>query len=295
MNKLSTEKRIQILSMLVEGSSLRSISRVVDVSINTVFKLLVDAGTVCSAYHDERVRGITAKRVECDEIWSFCGSKERNVTPENKGVLGYGDVWTWTAIDVNSKLICSYLAGGRDAEYALAFMDDLASRLVNRVQLTTDGQKVYLTAVEESFGGDVDYAMLVKTYGSAPDTGPAHRYSAGQCTDIQKRKIVGNLAIQDAATSYVEHQNLTMRMSMRRFTRLTNEFSKKLENHIHVLALYFMVYNFVRIHKTLKTTPAVQAGITDRLWSMEDIAALVEANEKPAKRGPYKKKFEISN
>jgi IS1 family transposase len=277
MNKLSTEKRIQILSMLAEGSSLRSISRVVDVSINTVSKLLVDAGTVCSAYHDERVRGITAKRVQCDEIWSFCGSKERNVASQNKGVLDYGDVWTWTAIDADSKLICSYLAGGRDAEYALAFMDDLASRLANRVQLTTDGHKAYLTAVEESFSGDVDYAMLVKMYGPTPDNGPAHRYRPGECTGIQKRKIVGNPAIQDVSTSYLERQNLTMRMSMRRFTRLTNGFSKKLENHIHALALYFMVYNFVRIHKNLKTTPALQAGIADRLWSMEDIAALVEA------------------
>lgn len=294
MNKLSTEKRIQILSMLVEGSSLRAISRVVDVSINTVSKLLVDAGTVCSAYHDEHVRGIAAKRIQCDEIWSFCGSKERNVAPENKGVLGYGDVWTWTAIDADSKLICAYLAGGRDAEYALAFMDDLASRLANRVQLTTDGHKAYLQAVEESFGADIDYAMLVKMYGPSPDCGPARRYSPAECTGIQKRKIVGNPAIQDVSTSFVERQNLTMRMSMRRFTRLTNAFSKKLENHIHALALYFMAYNFVRIHKTLKTTPALQSGITDRLWSMADIAALVEANEKPVKRGPYKKR-EISN
>ena len=296
MNRLSSEKRVQILSMLVEGSSMRSISRVVDVSINTVAKLLVYAGAVCSAFHDDNVRGINAKRVQCDEIWSFCGSKERNVAPENKGVLGYGDVWTWTAIDADSKLICAYLAGGRDAEYALSFTDDLASRLANRVQLTTDGHKAYLSAVEESFGADVEYAMLVKLYGPSPDTGPARRYSPAECTGTQKRRIVGNPAVKDVSTSYVERQNLTMRMSMRRFTRLTNAFSKKLENHIHALALYFIVYNFVRIHKTLKTTPALQSGITDRLWSMEDIAKLIEANETPKKRGPYKKhEARISN
>jgi len=290
MNKLPAEKRVQILQMLVEGSSLRSISRVVDVSINTVSKLLVDAGKVCAAYHEDNVRGINARRIQCDEIWSFCGSKEKNVAPENKGVLGYGDVWTWTAIDADSKLICSYLAGGRDAEYALAFMDDLASRLTNRVQLTTDGHRAYLDAVEESFGGDVDYAMLIKLYGPSPNQGAATRYSPADCIGIEKRRIIGNPAIGDVSTSYVERQNLTMRMSMRRFTRLTNAFSKKLENHIHALALYFMHYNFCRIHKTLKTTPALQAGITDRLWSMADIAALIEANEQPAKRGPYKKK-----
>lgn len=295
MNKLSIDKRIQILSMLVEGSSLRSISRVVDVSINTVSKLLVDAGKVCANFHDDNVRGIKAERVQCDEIWSFCGSKERNVAPENKGVLGYGDVWTWTAIDADSKLICAYLAGGRDAEYALAFMDDLSGRLANRVQLTTDGHRAYLSAVEESFGANIDYAMLIKLYGEAPGNGPERRYSPAQCIGAEKRRVVGNPVVGDVSTSYVERQNLTMRMSMRRFTRLTNAFSKKLENHIHALALYFMVYNFVRIHKTLKTTPALQAGITDRLWSMADIAALIEANEQPKKRGPYKKRAHISD
>jgi IS1 family transposase len=217
------------------------------------------------------------------------------VSPENKGVLGYGDVWTWTAIDADSKLICSYLAGGRDIEYAVAFIDDLKGRLANRVQLTTDGHRAYLQAVDKAFGMDVDYAMLVKLYGEAPGNGPERRYSPAQCIGAEKRRIIGNPRVGDPSTSYVERQNLTMRMSMRRFTRLTNAFSKKLENHIHALALYFMVYNFVRIHKTIKTTPAMQAGISDHLWSMEDIAKLIEANEQPKKRGPYKKRAQISD
>ncbi len=289
MNKLTTEKRVQILSMLVEGSSMRSISRVVDVSINTVTKLLIDAGNACAAFHDTNVRGIKAKRVQCDEIWAFCGSKEKNVAKENKGTLGHGDVWTWTAIDADSKLICGYLAGKRDAQYASVFMMDLASRIEGRIQLTTDGHKPYLQAVEGAFGYQVDYAQLVKIYGPPVGYGAERRYSPADFVKADKTPIVGSPRFEHISTSFVERQNLTMRMSMRRFTRLTNAFSKKLENHIHALAIYFMVYNFVRIHKTLKTTPALQAGITDKLWSMADIAALVEASEPaPAKRGPYK-------
>lgn len=274
---------------------MRSISRVADVSINTVTKLLVDAGNACAAFHDENVRGIKAKRIECDEIWSFCGSKQKNVAEENRDTLGYGDVWTWTAIDPDSKLICGYLAGKRDAQYANAFMLDLASRLDTRVQLTTDGHKAYLEAVEGAFGMDVDYAQLVKIYGTPIGQGAERRYSAADFVRADKTRIVGNPNVKHVSTSIVERQNLTMRMSMRRFTRLTNGFSKKIENHIHALALYFMVYNFVRIHKSLKTTPALQVGITDKLWSMTDIAELIEARQPaPAKRGVYKKR-EISN
>ena len=284
------EKRIQILSMLVEGSSMRSISRIADVSINTITKLLVDAGKVCAALHDERVRGIKAKRIECDEIWSFCGSKQKNVADENKGVLGHGDVWTWTAIDPDSKLICGYLAGKRDAQYAHAFMLDLASRLDARIQLTTDGNRAYLEAVENAFGSAIDYAQLVKIYGVPIGAGAERRYSPADFIRADKTRVSGNPDWARISTSIVERQNLTMRMSMRRFTRLTNGFSKKIENHIHALALYFAVYNFVRIHKTLKITPAMQAGITDRLWSMADIADLIAQNAKPSKRGPYKKR-----
>ena len=294
MNKLPLQTRIQILSMLVEGSSMRSISRVVDVSPNTVNKLLIDAGNACYKYHDAHVRGLNSKRVECDEIWSFCGSKEKNVAPEQKGDYGIGDVWVWTAIDADSKLICGYLAGKRDAQYANAFMLDLASRLNSRVQLTTDGHKPYLKAVEGAFGFQVDYAMLVKTYGAPIGHGAERRYSCADFVKADKIAITGSPRFEKVSTSYVERQNLSMRMSMRRFTRLTNAFSKKMENHVHSLALYFMVYNFVRIHKSLKTTPALQAGITDKLWSMADVATLVEANAPPpAKRGPYKPR--ISN
>lgn len=271
------------------GGLFHAISRVADVSINTVTKLLVDAGNACAAFHDANVRGIKAKRVQCDEIWAFCGSKEKNVAKEHKGELGYGDVWTWTAIDADSKLICGYLAGKRDAQYAEAFVLDLASRLDGRVQMTTDGLKVYLDAVKGAFGYQIDYPQLVKIYGPPIGRGAERRYSPADFVKADKTLITGSPRFEHVSTSFVERQNLTMRMSMRRFTRLTNGFSKKLENHIHALAIYFHVYNFVRIHKTLKTTPALQAGITDKLWSMADVAALVEANESaPAKRGPYK-------
>lgn len=289
MNKLPIEKRIQILSMLVEGSSMRSISRVVDVSINTVSKLLIDAGNACAKHHDETVRSVRAQRIQCDEIWSCCQSKEKNVAPTNKGVLGHGDVWTWTGIDADSKLICSYFVGDCGSRTAHVFMCDLADRLVDRVQLTTDGHAVYAKAVESAFGGDIDCTVLVKIFGQTAEG--QRRYSPPECIGTERRRINGNSDPKHVSTGYDERQNLAMRMSMRRFTRMTNAFSKKIENHICALALYFTVYNFVRIHETLKTTPAMQAGVADRLWSMADVVALVEANEPlPKKRGPYRKR-----
>lgn len=296
MNKLPLAKRVQILSMLCEGSSMRSISRVVDVSINTVSKLLVDAGKACAAFHDERVRGVTSKRIQCDEIWSFTYAKQKNVASAKAAPEEAGDTWTWTALDADSKLILSWLVGGRDSEYAMAFMDDLRSRLANRVQLTTDGHRAYLEAVEGAFGGDIDYAMLVKLYGAAPESFKG-RYSPAECIGARKERIEGNPDKAHVSTSYVERQNLTMRMQMRRFTRLTNGFSKKFENHMHMVAVYTVWYNFVKMHKTLRMTPAMASGVSDRLWSMEDLAVMVdEAAPKLGKRGLYKKRGkEISN
>lgn len=290
MNKLSFAKRVQILSMLCEGSSMRSISRVADVSINTVAKLLVDAGKACATFHDETVRGVTSKRIQCDEIWSFTYAKAKNVATAKAAPEEAGDTWTWTALDADSKLIVSWLVGGRDGEYAMAFMDDLRSRLANRVQLTTDGHKAYLEAVEGAFGGDIDYAMLVKLYGAAPESFKG-RYSPAECIGARKDRIEGTPDKEHVSTSYVERQNLTMRMHMRRFTRLTNAFSKKFENHAHMVALYTVWYNFVKMHKTLRMTPAMAAGVTDRLWSMEDVAAIIEsAAPKAGKRGPYRER-----
>lgn len=295
MNKLDTKTRAQILNMLVEGSSMRSIARVVDVSFNTVAKLLEEAGAVCDTFHADHVRGVQAKRVQCDEIWSFCYAKEKNVATAKAAPDGAGDVWTWTAIDGDSKLIVSWLAGGRDGEYAQAFMNDVASRLATRVQMTTDGHKAYLEAVEGAFGADIDYAQLIKMFGAVPESAKG-RYSPAECTGIKKVKVEGKPDEKHISTSYVERQNLTMRMSMRRFTRLTNGFSKKLENHCHALALYFVHYNFMRIHKTLRVTPAMAAGLTDRVWDWSGIIAILDAQQEPKKRGPYKKRGEeISN
>ncbi len=268
---------------------MRSISRVADVSINTVSKLLVEAGEACLAIHDETVRNVKASRIQCDEIWSFCHAKEKNIATAKAAPKGAGDVWTWTAIDADTKLIVSYFVGDRGGESAMILMDDLCARLANRVQLTTDGHRAYLEAVEGAFGADVDYAQLVKLYG-ATITAPG-RYSPAECTGIKKIRREGNPDFAHVSTSYVERQNLTMRMSMRRFTRLTNAFSKKLDNHIHALALYFAFYNFCRIHKTLRVSPAMAAGITDRLWSLEDIVAKIDAMAPaPTARGPYKKR-----
>ncbi len=289
MNKLPLAKRIQILAMLCEGFSMRSISRVADVSINTVSKLLVEAGEAALVIHDEMVRNVKASRIQCDEIWSFCHAKQKNVTAAKAAPEGAGDVWTWTAIDADTKLIVSFYVGDRSGESAMVLMDDLRARLANRVQLTTDGHKAYLEAVEGAFGADVDFAQLVKLYG--PTITAPGRYSPAECTGIKKISREGNPDFAHISTSFVERQNLTMRMSMRRFTRLTNAFSKKLDNHIHALALYFVFYNFTRIHKTLRMSPAMAAGITDRLWSLEDVVAKIDAMAPASKpRGPYQKR-----
>jgi IS1 family transposase len=276
MNKLPLSKRVQILQMLCEGASMRAISRVADVSINTVTKLLVDAGKACADYQDKTLRNLPCRRVQADEIWSFCYSKQKNTPEDKKGRFGYGDVWTWTAIDADTKLIISWLVADRGAKAAMEFIDDLSQRLSNKIQLTTDGHKMYLEAVESAFGGEIDYAMLVKIYGSNPES--QKRYSPPECIGAERSVICGNPDQEHISTSYAERQNLTMRMNMRRFTRLTNGFSKKVENHCHALALYFMVYNFVRIHKSLRVTPAMSAGVTDRLWTMEDVVNLIDGN-----------------
>jgi IS1 family transposase len=289
MNKLPLATRAKVLELLCEGMSMRAIERVVGCSINTVDKVLREAGEAALEYHDKHVRGVTASRIQCDEVWSFVHAKAKNApTSKRAGDPTIGDCWTWTAIDADSKLLVSYLVGGRDAEYALMLMDDLRGRLANRVQLTTDGHRAYLQAVEEAFGADVDYGMLVKLYGQETGgQGHERKYSPSECVGARKDTITGSPDPKHVSTSYVERANLTMRMSMRRFTRLTNAFSKKLENHAHMVALYALWYNFVRQHKTLRMSPVMAAGIENRLWSMEEVAALCEPKA-PATRGSYK-------
>lgn len=269
---------------------MRSISRVCDVSINTVAKLLEDAGKACMAFHDEHVRGVEAKRVQVDEIWSFTYAKQKNVATAKAAPDGAGDTWTWTALDADSKLIVQWFVGARDGYTAKLFIEDLATRLANRVQLTSDGLKAYLEAVEGAFGADVDYAQLVKLYGDAPESAKG-RYSPAECTGIKKTVVEGNPDEKHISTSYVERQNLTMRMHMRRFTRLTNAFSKRFESHVNMVALYTVWYNWVRIHKTLKVTPAMAAGITEKLMGFEDIVALIDAAApKPGRPKTYRKR-----
>src|SRR5688572_946043 len=291
MRKLPSTDRARILHLLCEGMSIRAISRLTGASKNTVAKLLVDAGQACMAYHDQFVRRVKASRVQVDEIWTFTYAKQKNVAAAKAAPDGAGDTWTWTALDADSKLMVSYLVGCRDADCALDFMHDLRSRLANRVQLTTDGLVTYLTAVEDAFGDDVDYAQLVKIYGEPRfGTGPERRYSPGECCATKKHRVTGSPDPSQVCTSFVERNNLTMRMHMRRFTRLTNAFSKKIENHAYAVALHMMYYNFVRIHKTLRVTPAMAAGVTETLWDIADIVKLVEANDPtPGPRGPYKK------
>ena len=292
MNKLSVTKRAQILTMLVEGMSLRAISRVTDTSINTISHLLIDAGEACSAYHDETVHLVRAKRVQVDEIWSFTYAKQKNVAMAKSAPEEAGDTWTWTAIDADSKLVVSWLVGPRDAGSAFTFVSDLSDRLATRVQLTSDGLRLYVDAVEDAFGADIDFAQLIKLYGATQET--ETRYSPAQCQGTISKPITGHPDPKHVSTSYVERQNLTMRMSMRRFIRLTNAFSKKLLNHMHHVSLYFVHYNFCRVHKTLRMSPAMAAGVTDILRDAEWIVGLIdERAAKPGPRGPYKKR--ISN
>ena len=290
MKKLAPADRARIIHLLCEGSSIRAVTRLTGASKNTVIKLMIDAGRACAIYHDEHVRDLTAKRVQVDEIWSFTYAKQKNVAEAKTAPYGAGDTWTWTAIDADSKLIISWFVGDRDSECGSWFMKDVARRLSNRVQLTSDGHKAYLDAVDAGFAGDVDYAMLIKIYGEPSHSREAsRRYSPADCVGTRTDTITGNPDPKHISTSYAERANLTMRMHMRRFTRLTNAFSKKIENHAHSMALFTTYYNFVRIHKTLRVTPAMAAGVTDKLWEVSDIVALLEAIEpKPGKRGPYK-------
>jgi IS1 family transposase len=277
-NVLSPEKRAQVIACLCEGNSLRSTVRLTGVHRTTCQKLLCDLGRVCSEYQDKTLRNLTCKRLQCDELWSFVGCKEKNVTAEKKA-KGHGDAWIWMALDADTKLVPCWFVGTRDGGAAYHFMHDLAGRLTNRVQLTTDGHKAYLTAVEDAFGTQIDYAMLNKIYGAAPE-GPQQRYSPAQCMGAKKAAITGSPDFSHVSTSYVERQNLNLRMGNRRLTRLTNAFSKKVENHEHAIAVYYMYYNFCRIHQTLRCTPAMAAGVSSKVWEVVDIIALLDEQEK---------------
>jgi IS1 family transposase len=271
MNQLSTAQRAKVVSVLVEGNSLRATARITGVARMTIEKLLRDLGAACERFHNERVTGLMATRVQCDEIWAFVGAKEKNATAEQKAA-GWGDIWTWTGMDADSKLMISWLVGGRGQSAANAFMSDVAARLTNRVQLTTDGNAVYLVAVDRAFGVDVDYGMMQKAY-----TGQGGgRYSPAKFVGATKSTITGDPDPRHISTSYVERQNLTMRMHMRRFTRLTNGFSKKVEMHAHNVALHFTYYNFCKVHQTLRVTPAMEAGLSDHVWSLEELVALLD-------------------
>lgn len=280
MNQLSTAERARIISALVEGNSIRSTARMLGLSFNAVLQFVPKIGAACATYHDEHVRGVRARRVQCDEVWQFVGAKKKNTTADQRRE-GMGDAWIWTAIDADSKLCISYLVSGRDAGAAFEFMHDLAQRTVGRLQLTTDGHKPYLQAVEAAFGADVDFAVLQKIYGVLTEE-DARRYSPARCIGSDMKTVLGNPDPEHVSTSFVERQNLTMRMSMRRFTRLTNAFSKKLENHRHAVALHFMYYNFCRVHKTLRVTPAMEAGLADHVWSLEELAGLLVPKTKGA-------------
>ncbi|MEO6050166.1 MAG: IS1 family transposase [Pyrinomonadaceae bacterium] len=292
MNKLDNNKRVQVVAALVEGNSIRATVRMTGVAKNTIIKLLSDLGMACAEYQDKAFRNLKCRKIQCDEIWSFVGSKARNVSPDKEGVFGYGDVWTWVSMDADTKLVPCWLVGPRNSEAAHEFISDLAGRLANKVQLTTDGHKPYLEAVESAFGGEIQFAQLVKIYGGSQTKQEQIKYSPAECLGCKKIVVTGDPLLKDVSTSFIERQNLTMRMSMRRFTRLTNGFSKKVENHAHAIALHYMYYNFVRIHKSLRCTPAMAADVTSKLWSIEDIVNLLPVAE-PTTRGPYKKR--ISN
>jgi len=283
MNKLPPEKRAQLLGMMAEGVSLRSITRLTGVSRTTSLKLLVDAGYAFSDYQDRTLRNLPCKRVQVDEIWSFVEMKAKNVPKERRGEYGIGDVWTWKAIDADSKLVPSWFVGNRDAEHARTFLADLASRMAGRIQLTSDALPAYRDAVHDTFLDEIDYAQLVKMYGESPEA--EKRYSPPVCIGCESKRITGKPDPKHISTSFVERQNLNIRMGLRRFTRLTNAFSKKFENHVHGLAIYFMYYNFVRIHQTTRVTPAMAADVTDKLWELSDLVRVVEEYE-TAERDP---------
>lgn len=293
MNSISQADKVRVVAALVEGNSIRATSRLTGVARNTVTKLLVDLGRACMAYHDRYVRNVRVRRLQCDEIWAYIGAKAKNVRAEKKEIR-WGDVWTWVGIDADTKLVVSYLVGGRGADWAMDFMKDAESRIRGRVQITTDGHKAYLVAVEEAVGVDVDYAQLQKIYGASLEN--ETRYSPATCIGCEMKEVSGRPDPKHVSTSYVERQNLTMRMHMRRFTRLTNAFSKKLDNHAYAVALHFLYVNFVRIHQTLRITSAMQSGLADHAWELSELVALGEASmAKPGKRGPYKKAAANSN
>lgn len=275
MSQLNISKRPQVIAALVEGTSINATCRMIGVAKHTVLKLLKDLGCACAEYHNHSVRNVTVKRAQCDEIWAFCYAKDKNAPADKQGQFGYGSVWTWTAIDADSKLIISYALGTRGMETARIFMEDLSGRVANRIQLTTDGHRVYADAVEGAFGSNIDYAMLVKLFGNDPAADET-RYGPATCIGCRTAVMSGRPDPKHLSTSFVERQNLSMRMGMRRFTRLTNGFSKKLENHGHAVALYFMHYNFCRVHKTLRVTPAMEAGIADHVWTIEELAGLTQ-------------------
>jgi IS1 family transposase len=284
MKQLSTSQRSQVNKCLCEGMSIRATVRITGVAKNTVTRLLCEMGCACADYHHRNVRNLTVQRLQADEIWSFVGAKAKNVTPEQEGA-GWGDVWTWTAIDADTKLCVTYFVGDRGKHSAFAFMDDAAKRIKGRLQITTDAHRPYLAAVEKAFGGDADYATLHKLYGASSE--PETRYSPATCIGCDMKTVSGSPDPKHVSTSYVERQNLTMRMSMRRFTRLTNGFSKKVENHGHAVALYFAYYNFCRVHQSIRVTPAMEAGLTDHVWSVEELISLLP-EPVAKKRGSYK-------
>lgn len=279
MNRLAINKQCMVVAALVEGNSINSIVRMTGVAKHTVLNLLEDVGCAVAAYHDSHIRTVRANRVQVDEAWAFCYAKQKNVPQEKQGQFGYGDVWTWAAIDADTKLIISYVVGTRGPEAAKTFMDDLAKRVANRIQLTSDGYRVYERAVENAFGCEVDYSMLVKIYGSPLQDDASTRYSPATCIGCRTATLSGDPDPKHVSTSFVERQNLSMRMGMRRFTRLTNGFSKKIENHGHAVALHFFYYNFIRIHQTLRVAPAMEAGITDHVWSFEELIALLDVRQ----------------
>lgn len=287
-NVLSSAKRVQVIAALIEGTSVRGAARIAGVSKDSVGKLNLELGEACIRFMDETLRDLPCKRLQVDEVWAFCYAKAKNVPAGKAGVFGYGDLWAFTAVDAETKLIPTFLVGSRDGGCAYEFMQDLAGRLANRVQLTTDGHKMYLAAVEGAFGGEIDFAQLVKHYGAAPE-GPEVRYSPAECIGCERIGVTGNPDPKHVSTSYVERHNLTLRMGMRRYTRLTNAHSKRLRNHTAALGLFLCYYNFCRIHRSLRVTPAMAAGVSSRVWEIADLVALLPAPA-AAKRGPYKKR-----